>query len=179
MNIESLAIPDVLLIKPSLHEDERGFFYELFNQKEFNLKSGLNINFVQDNISFSKKNVLRGLHYQESPFEQGKLVSVISGEVIDVVVDLRKDSTTYGKYVKEKLSSENKKQIWIPPGFAHGYYTCSGGANFLYKTTNYYSKKHEKIIIWNDSSLNIDWSISESPIISAKDANGKNFKGVS
>ena len=179
MNIESLAIPDVLLIKPSLHEDERGFFYELFNQKEFNLKSGLNINFVQDNISFSKKNVLRGLHYQESPFEQGKLVSVMSGEVIDVVVDLRKESKTYGKYVKEKLSSENKKQIWIPPGFAHGYYTISCGANFLYKTTNYYSKKHEKIIMWNDSSLNIDWSISESPIISSKDANGENFKGVS
>ena len=178
MNIESLAIPDVLLIKPSLHEDDRGFFYELFNQKEFNFETGLNINFVQDNISFSKKNVLRGLHYQENPFEQGKLVSVTSGEVIDVVLDIRKESKTYGQHIVEKLSYENKKQLWIPPGFAHGYYTCSASAQFFYKTTNYYSKEHEKIILWNDNKLNIDWKLEGIPIVSKKDANGDYFEGL-
>ena len=178
MNIESLAIPDILLIKPSLHEDDRGFFYEFFNQKEFNSKSGLNVNFVQDNISFSKKNVLRGLHYQKYPLEQGKLVSVISGEVIDVVVDIRKGSKTYGQYIIEKLSYENKKQLWIPPGFAHGFYTCSLSAQFFYKTTNHYSKNHEKTILWNDNKLNIDWKLKEVPIISKKDANGDNFESL-
>ena len=178
MIIEPLKIPDVLLIKPSLHEDDRGFFYELFNLKEFNLKSGLNINFVQDNISFSKKNVLRGLHYQKSPFEQGKLVSVIYGEVIDVVLDIRKGSETYGKYIVEKLSNENKNQLWIPPGFAHGFYTCSKSAHFFYKTTNYYSKEHEKIILWNDEKLNIDWKLVGTPIVSKKDNNGDSFEGL-
>lgn len=178
MIIKYFDIADILLITPSFYEDDRGSFYEFFNQKKFNAKTGLNINFVQDNISFSKKNVLRGLHYQEEPYEQGKLVSVISGEVIDVAVDIRENSKTYGKYVKEKLSSENKKQLWIPEGFAHGFYTCSNSVIFLYKTTNYFSKNHERIITWNDETLDIDWSIDQQPFISEKDANGKNFKGL-
>ena len=177
MIVKQLDIPDILLIKPSLYEDDRGFFYEFFNQKKFNLQTGLDISFVQDNISYSKKGVLRGLHFQVSPMQQGKLVSVISGKVIDVVVDIRENSKTYGKYIKETLSCENKKMLWIPQGFAHGFYTLSENTIFLYKTTNFYSKEHEKILIWNDKSLNIDWGIKGNPIISYKDKNGLSFNG--
>jgi len=177
MIVEPLSISDVLLIKPSLYDDHRGSFYEFFNQKEFNTKTDLDINFVQDNISYSKQGVLRGLHYQVSPMQQGKLVGVLNGEVIDVVVDIRKNSKTYGKYIKEIISSKNKKQLWIPPGFAHGFYTLSENTIFFYKTTNFYSKEHEKTLVWNDASLNIDWGIVGKPITSKKDTSGQPIYG--
>ena len=157
MKVTSLKIPDVKLIEPSVFEDERGFFYESFNQQKFNKEIGENITFVQDNHSKSSKGVLRGLHYQEAPFAQGKLVRVISGEVFDVAVDIRKDSSTYGQWVSQILSAENKKQLWIPEGFAHGFLTLSVDAEFLYKTTNYYSPKHEHLIHWNKNEFAINW----------------------
>ena len=142
MKAISLKIPDVKLIEPDVFEDERGFFFESFNQQKFNEAIGLDVTFVQDNHSKSKKGVLRGLHYQDEPFAQGKLVRVICGEVFDVAVDIRKDSTTYGQWVSEILSGDNKKQLWIPEGFAHGFLTLSDMAEFLYKTTNFYSFNH-------------------------------------
>ena len=157
MKVTPLKITDVKLIEPDVFEDERGFFYESFNQKKFNEALGENITFVQDNHSMSSKGVLRGLHFQEEPFAQGKLVRVVAGEVFDVVVDIRKDSPTYGQWVSEVLSAENKKQLWVPEGFAHGFLTLSDYAEFLYKTTCHYSKQHEKIILYNDTDLNIDW----------------------
>jgi len=157
MKVSPLKIPDVKLIEPDVFEDERGFFYESFNQQKFNGAIGENITFVQDNHSKSFKGVLRGLHYQEPPFAQGKLVRVVAGEVLDVAVDIRKESSTYGKWVSEILSAENKKQLWIPEGFAHGFLTLSDYADFLYKTTRHYSKQHEKIILYNDIDLDIDW----------------------
>jgi dTDP-4-dehydrorhamnose 3,5-epimerase len=152
-----LKIPDVKLIEPDVFEDERGFFYESFNQQNFNEAIGQKITFVQDNHSKSKKGVLRGLHYQEEPFAQGKLVRVVSGEVFDVAVDIRKDSRTFGQWVSQVLSADNKKQLWIPEGFAHGFLTLSNEAEFLYKTTNFYSKMHEKVLSWNDYNLKITW----------------------
>jgi dTDP-4-dehydrorhamnose 3,5-epimerase len=146
MKVTPLKITDVKLIEPDVFEDERGFFYESFNQQKFNEAIGQNITFVQDNHSKSSKGVLRGLHYQEAPFAQGKLVRVVAGKVFDVAVDIRRDSPTYGQWVSEILSAENKKQLWIPEGFAHGFLTLSHECEFLYKTTNYYSKKHERII---------------------------------
>jgi len=157
MKVTSLKIPDVKLIEPDVFEDERGFFYESFNQQKFNEAIGENITFVQDNHSKSSKGVLRGLHYQEAPFAQGKLVRVVAGEVFDVAVDIRGDSPTYGQWVAEMLSGENKKQLWIPEGFAHGFLTLSDETEFLYKTTNFYNSNYERCILWNDSSLDIPW----------------------
>lgn len=175
MKITPLRIPDVKLIEPDVFEDERGFFYESFNQKKFNEAMGQQITFVQDNQSKSKKGVLRGLHYQEEPHAQGKLVRVVLGEVFDVVVDIRHDSTTFGQWVGETLTSTNKKQLWIPEGFAHGFLTISDQAEVLYKTTMFYSKEYEKNILWNDPTLSIKWPIHHPPRLSSKDSVGIPF----
>lgn len=157
MKVTSLKIPDVKLIEPDVFEDVRGFFFESFNQQKFNEAIGENITFVQDNHSKSSKGVLRGLHYQEVPYAQGKLVRVIAGKVYDVAVDIRKNSSTYGKWVAEILSEENKRQLWIPEGFAHGFLTLSSSAEFLYKTTNFYSSSHESGYRYDSKMLSIDW----------------------
>ena len=168
MQVTRLAIPDVLLIEPKVFGDDRGFFCESFNQEQFDAAIGKKVNFVQDNHSKSSKNVLRGLHYQiQNP--QGKLVRVVSGEVFDVAVDLRKSSPSFGQWVGAILSAENKKQLWVPEGFAHGFLTLSESAEFLYKTTNYYSPQYERAILWNDSQINIVWPFEGSPSLSAKD----------
>ena len=161
MKVTPLKIPEVKLIEPDVFEDERGFFYESFNQQKFNEAIGQEVTFVQDNHSKSSQGVLRGLHYQEAPFEQGKLVRVIAGEVFDVAVDIRKESPTYGQWVSEILSAENKKQLWIPEGFAHGFLTISSEAEFLYKTTSFYSKMHEITINYLNNSFDINWPLKE------------------
>lgn len=172
MKITPTAIPDVLIIEPKVFGDARGFFYESFNQKAFNEATGTNHQFVQDNHSRSAKGVLRGLHYQiQQP--QGKLVRVVRGAVFDVAVDIRKSSPTFGKWVGVELSEENHKQLWVPPGFAHGFMVISDYADFLYKTTDYYAPEHERCIAWNDSSLKIEWPIEAAPKLSAKDGEGK------
>lgn len=171
MKATRLAIPDVVLIEPTVFGDDRGFFFESFNQHKFETTIGRQVNFVQDNHSRSVKNVLRGLHYQiQQP--QGKLVRVTHGEVFDVAVDLRRDSETFGKWVGATLSAENKYQIWIPEGFAHGFIVLSDSAEFLYKTTDYYSPLHERCIRWDDPNLNIKWPENIAPILSQKDMNG-------
>ena len=170
MKVTSLKIKDVKLIEPDIFKDERGLFYESFNQQKFNEAVSQNITFVQDNHSKSSKGVLRGLHYQEAPFAQGKLVRVVAGEVFDVAVDIRKDSPTYNKWVAEILSSENKKQLWIPEGFAHGFLALSNEVEFLYKTTNYYSKQHERLIPFDDDELKIKWPHMSKYILSTKDS---------
>lgn len=170
MKVTPLAIPDVVLIEPRVFGDERGYFYESFNQQAFSKATGLDVNFVQDNHSKSGKNVLRGLHYQLPPKSQGKLVRVIAGAVFDVAADIRKDSPTFGKWVGEVLSADNRRQMWIPPGFAHGFLVLSDAAEFLYKTTDYYSPAHERCIRWDDPDLAVEWPLAESPEMSAKDA---------
>ena len=175
MKVTPLSIPDVLLIEPQVFGDDRGFFYESFNQNKFDEAMGKKINFVQDNHSKSVKGVLRGLHYQLSPKAQGKLVRVIQGEVFDVAVDLRQSSPTFGKWVGEILSSDNRKQMWIPEGFAHGFLTLSDTAEFLYKTTDFYSKDHEEAIQWNDKTIGIDWP-SRNVSLSPKDNAALSFK---
>jgi dTDP-4-dehydrorhamnose 3,5-epimerase len=169
MNIIKTAIADVLIIEPKVFGDDRGFFYESFNQQQFEQAVGYSVNFVQDNHSRSSKGVLRGLHYQLSPYAQGKLVRVVQGEVFDVAVDIRKSSSTFGQWVGVNLSAENKRQLWVPEGFAHGFLTLTDSAEFLYKTTNYYSPESERAIIWNDSDINIEWPIDVEPILSGKD----------
>ncbi|UKO96814.1 dTDP-4-dehydrorhamnose 3,5-epimerase [Nostoc sp. UHCC 0870] len=172
MNVLQTDIPDVLLIEPPIFGDERGFFYESYNEKVFLDKVGISSHFVQDNHSRSVKNVLRGLHYQiHQP--QGKLVRVVVGSVFDVAVDLRKTSATFGQWVGVYLSAENKNQLWIPPGFAHGFLVLSESAEFLYKTTEYYAPQYDRTIIWNDPDLAIAWPIQEEPVVSAKDKVGK------
>lgn len=174
MQYRRLSIPDVILFEPKVFGDERGFFYESFNDRLFEQASGLKREFVQDNHSKSVKGVLRGLHYQiQQP--QGKLVRVVQGEVFDVAVDLRKPSPTFGQWVGEILSAENKRQLWVPEGFAHGFVVLSDTAEFLYKTTDYYAPAHERCIIWNDETLNIDWPKGISHTLSSKDALGKSF----
>ena len=168
MKFKKLLISDVVLIEPQVFNDERGFFYEAYNHKEFENILGRSVSFVQDNHSKSSKGVLRGLHFQMNPFQQGKLVRVVYGEVWDVAVDIRKNSPTYGSWVAETLSAENKKQLWIPEGFAHGFQVISDHAIFLYKVTNYYNPKYEKTILWSDLDLKINWPITQ-PIISEKD----------
>ncbi|EBN8214334.1 dTDP-4-dehydrorhamnose 3,5-epimerase, partial [Salmonella enterica] len=153
MNVIKTEIPDVLIFVPKVFSDERGFFMESFNQKVFEEAVGRKIEFVQDNHSKSTKGVLRGLHYQVEPYAQGKLVRCIAGEVFDVAVDIRKDSETFGKWVGVNISSENKRQLWIPEGFAHGFLVLSDSADFLYKTSNYYSPIHERGIVWNDPTI--------------------------
>ena len=165
------AIPDVLVIEPKVFGDARGFFYESFNAKAFQEAAGLDAQFVQDNHSKSAKGVLRGLHYQiQQP--QGKLVRVVQGEVFDVAVDIRKSSPTFGKWVGELLSGESKRQLWIPPGFAHGFVVLSETAEFLYRTTDYYAPHFERCIAWNDPELAIDWRFAGTPTLSAKDTAG-------
>jgi dTDP-4-dehydrorhamnose 3,5-epimerase len=170
------AIPDVLIIEPKVFGDERGWFFESFNEKDFSTAVGHSVRFVQDNHSSSKKGVLRGLHYQMEQ-TQGKLVRVCHGAVFDVAVDLRESSNTLGKWVGVELSAENKKQLWIPPGFAHGFLVLSETAEFLYKTTDYWHAASEKCIVWNDSDLKIQWpNIGMDPILNPKDAAGMAFK---
>jgi dTDP-4-dehydrorhamnose 3,5-epimerase len=175
MKATRLEIPEVILFEPKVFGDERGFFYESFNQQKFNELSGLNVQFVQDNHSKSQKGVLRGLHYQLPPKAQGKLVRVVQGEVFDVAVDIRKSSPTFGQWVSAILSAENKQQLWIPEGFAHGFLTLSETAEFLYKTTDYYAPEMERSIVWNDEVLCIDWPLGGEPSLSAKDKVGNNF----
>jgi dTDP-4-dehydrorhamnose 3,5-epimerase len=172
MNIIPTKIPAVLMIEPKVFGDDRGFFYESFNEQEFAQKTGLNHQFVQDNHSRSAKNVLRGLHYQIKQ-AQGKLVRVVVGEVFDVAVDLRKSSPSFGQWVGCLLSAENKRQFWVPEGFAHGFYVLSDFADFLYKTTNYYAPEHERSLLWNDPEIGIDWPLADLPILSGKDQLGK------
>ncbi len=176
MQIVATAIPDLLVIEPKVFGDDRGFFYESFNQRRFTELTGVDDTFVQDNHSKSARNVLRGLHYQiRQP--QGKLVRVVAGEVLDVAVDIRRSSPTFGKWVGMRLSAENKKMFWIPKGFAHGFVVLSESAEFLYKTTDYWAPEHERSIIWNDPDLNIDWQLgSATPLLSAKDQAGKRFR---
>jgi len=171
MKVTDTKIPDVKIIEPTVFEDERGFFFESFNHKKFEETIGREVSFVQDNHSKSSKGVLRGLHYQLPPHAQGKLVRVVQGEVFDVAVDIRKSSPTFGQWVAETLSAENKKQLWIPEGFAHGFLTLSETADFLYKTTNYYAASYEKSIHWNDRALNVAWPLVGHPNISEKDKN--------
>lgn len=174
MNVNTTTIPDVLIIEPRVFGDERGFFYESFNQAQFEAAAGRKVHFVQDNHSKSTKAVLRGLHYQiKQP--QGKLVRVVAGEVFDVAVDLRKSSQTFGKWFGTILSGENKKQLWIPEGFAHGFVTLSESAEFLYKTTDYYSPEFERCIKWDDPLIGIDWPIISKPSLSIKDQIGKDL----
>ena len=170
MNTTPLAIPDVILIEPKVFGDERGFFFESFNQQAFNQATGLSPVFVQDNHSRSTRGVLRGLHYQLAPKAQGKLVRVIQGEVFDVVVDIRKSSATFGQWIGQILSAENHKQLWIPEGFAHGFITLSDTAEFLYKTTNYYTPELERCIQWDDPKIGINWATDIQPLLSPKDA---------
>ncbi len=168
------SIPEVIIFGPKVFGDERGFFYESFNKKVFKQATGLNIDFVQDNHSKSAKNVLRGLHYQ-TEHTQGKLVRVTQGEVFDVAVDLRQSSSTFGQWVGEKLSAENKHMIWVPAGFAHGFVVLSETAEFLYKTTDFYSPEHEISIQWNDADIGIDWPLDGEPSLSVKDKDGLAF----
>ncbi|EGQ9864785.1 dTDP-4-dehydrorhamnose 3,5-epimerase [Vibrio parahaemolyticus] len=175
MKVIDTKIPDVKIIEPAVFGDERGFFMETWNQKRFEeLVTGKPTKFVQDNHSKSKKGILRGLHYQTEN-TQGKLVRVISGEVFDVAVDIRKDSPTFGMWVGEYLSAENKRQLWVPEGFAHGFYVISEEAEFVYKCTNYYAPEAEKSIIWNDPNLKINWPLVDTPTLSEKDKTGEGF----
>jgi len=169
------AIKDLLIIEPKVFGDDRGFFFESYNQRNFAALIGCDVAFVQDNHSRSVKNVLRGLHYQiQHP--QGKLVRVVQGAVLDVAVDIRKSSPTFGQYVALELSAENKRMLWIPEGFAHGFAVLSDTAEFLYKTTDYYHPEHERSLLWNDPTLAIDWKLQTAPSLSGKDAQGKSFK---
>ena len=174
MKATPLAIPDVYLIEPQVFGDERGFFFESLNQAKFEEAIGRKVQFVQDNHSKSSKNVLRGLHFQTQQ-PQGKLVRVTQGEVFDVAVDVRPDSPTYGKYVAEVLSAENKRQLWIPEGLAHGFLVLSETAEFLYKTTDYYAPQFEQCIAWDDPSLAIKWPLEGAPKLSIKDLQGLAF----
>ena len=174
MQVVRTAIPDVLILEPRVFGDERGFFYESFNAQAFAEATGLNPAFVQDNHSRSQRGVLRGLHYQVQQ-AQGKLVRVSAGEVFDVAVDLRRQSPTFGQWVGAHLSAENKRQMWVPEGFAHGFVVLSEFAEFLYKTTDYYAPAHERCIRWDDPQLAIDWPLNEPPQLSAKDQQGVSF----
>lgn len=174
MNITATAIPDVLLMEPTVFGDDRGFFYESFNEQKWEELTGLQTRFVQDNHSRSARNVLRGIHYQiKQP--QGKLVRVVVGEVFDVAVDLRRSSPTFGQWVGEYLSAENKKSLWVPEGFGHGFLVLSDAAEFLYRTTDFYAPEHERCIIWNDTDININWPLGGDPILSEKDNKGSLF----
>lgn len=168
MIITPTALPDVLLIEPKVFGDARGFFFESYNRRAFAEAAGLDVDFVQDNHSRSAQGVLRGLHYQiQQP--QGKLVRVVAGAVFDVAVDIRKTSPTFGQWVGIELSAENKKMVWVPPGFAHGFLVLSEVAEFLYKTTDYYAPSHERTIAWNDPDIGIAWPLAGAPLLSAKD----------
>ena len=176
MKATRLAIPDVVLLEPKVFGDERGFFFESFNEQQFIELTGADVRFVQDNHSSSAQNVLRGLHYQLPPKAQGKLVRVVVGEVFDVAVDVRRASPTFGKWVGEILSADNKRQLWIPSGFAHGFLVLSEVAEFLYKTTDYYAPECERCIVWDDPELGIAWPLENYPALSAKDRVGMSLK---
>lgn len=179
MQATPLAIPDVILFTPRVFGDERGFFFESYNQRAFREATGLTLDFVQDNHSRSARGVLRGLHYQVEPRAQGKLVRVVQGAVFDVAVDIRPDSPTFGRWVGEELSAENKRQMWIPPGCAHGFLTLTESAEFLYKTTDFYSPEHERCITWDDPDLAIAWPLGGmQPVLSAKDNQGTSFQNA-
>ncbi|MCB5188067.1 dTDP-4-dehydrorhamnose 3,5-epimerase [Methylobacillus caricis] len=172
MNVITTSLPDVIVFEPKVFGDARGFFFESFNQKIFEEATGSKVEFVQDNHSKSAQGVLRGLHYQIQQ-TQGKLVRVVAGEVFDVAVDVRRSSPTFGQWVGEHLSSENNKQMWVPPGFAHGFLVLSETAEFLYKTTDFYAPVHERCIAWNDPDIGIQWpDIGNEPLLSAKDQQG-------
>ncbi|MFZ6727584.1 dTDP-4-dehydrorhamnose 3,5-epimerase [Undibacterium sp. MH2W] len=168
MNVIPTNLPEVLIIEPKIFGDERGYLYESFNAKKFAELTGVDLQFVQDNHSMSAKNILRGLHYQIKQ-AQGKLVRVVSGEVFDVAVDLRKSSPRFGQWTGVYLSAENNKQMWIPPGFAHGFVVTSDKAEFLYKTTDYWAPEFERSLMWNDPAIGIEWPITEAPVLSGKD----------
>lgn len=180
INFKQLSIPDVFLIEPKVFNDERGFFFESYNQSEFEDAINRKVTFVQDNHSKSTKGVLRGMHYQSEPYAQGKLVRVISGEVFDVAVDIRKDSKTYGYWIGEYLNAENKKQLWIPEGFAHGFLVLSDIAEFVYKTTNFYYPQYENVIRYDDPDISIKWPIDLGNhfFVNSKDSNGISFKSL-
>lgn len=174
MRAIATSIPDVLIIEPKVFGDDRGFFFESFNKREFANLVGRDVDFVQDNHSRSARNVLRGLHYQiQHP--QGKLVRVISGRVFDVTVDIRRSSPSFGKHIAVELSAENKRMLWIPEGFAHGFVVLSDSAEFLYKTTDYWYPEHERCLKWDDPVLNINWQLDSLPLLSGKDAQGKSL----
>lgn len=175
MKATSLAIPDVFLIEPTAFGDERGFFFESFNHQQFEHAIGRSVQFVQDNHSKSSQHVLRGLHFQTEQ-AQGKLVRVVAGEVFDVAVDVRKGSSTFGQWVGARLSAENKRQLWVPEGFAHGFVVLSDSAEFLYKTTDYYAPQFERSIAWNDADIGIEWPLDTEPLLSAKDQNAMSLK---
>ncbi|HDI59005.1 MAG TPA: dTDP-4-dehydrorhamnose 3,5-epimerase [Desulfobacteraceae bacterium] len=175
MKISPTQIPEVLLIQPEVFGDARGFFFESYNEKRFRELTGLLVAFVQDNHSRSRRGVLRGLHYQVRR-PQGKLVRVVAGEVFDVAVDLRRSSATFGRWVGRRLSADNKRQLWVPPGFGHGFCVLSETAEVLYKTTDYYAPEHERCIRWDDPDLNIRWPLDGAPLVSEKDRRGVSFK---
>ncbi len=172
MHITPTDLPEVLLIEPKVFGDDRGFFFESYNRRAFAEAAGIDVDFVQDNHSRSARNVLRGLHYQIEQ-AQGKLVRVVAGEVYDVAVDIRRSSPNFGKWVGMRLSADNKRMLWVPPGFAHGFLVVSEAAEFLYKTTDYYAPQHERCIAWNDPELAIDWPLAGAPVLSAKDQLGR------
>jgi dTDP-4-dehydrorhamnose 3,5-epimerase len=175
MEIVKSALPDVLVLKPRIFADERGHFFEAYNRREFETKTGLRVSFVQDNVSRSQKGVLRGLHYQ-NPQPQGKLVRVLAGEIYDVVVDIRRDSPTFAQSTAIRLSADNALMVWVPAGFAHGFLALSDFADVLYKTTDYYAPQHEHCIVWNDPQLAIEWPLTGPPELSPKDRRGKLLK---
>ena len=171
MKVTPTSMPEVLVFEPTVFGDDRGFFYESFNGREFSHSTGLSVNFVQDNHSRSAKNVVRGLHYQiRQP--QGKLVRVIAGSIFDVVVDIRASSPFFGRWIGVELSAENRRQLWVPPGFAHGFVVTSDSAECLYKTTDYWSPAYERSILWNDPALAIAWPLTGEPMLSGKDSQG-------
>ncbi|SAK69519.1 dTDP-4-dehydrorhamnose 3,5-epimerase [Caballeronia ptereochthonis] len=172
IQVTATALPEVRIIEPKVFGDARGFFYESFNGREFAEHVDGGVEFVQDNHSRSGRGVLRGLHYQIE-HAQGKLVRVVEGEVFDVAVDIRKSSPNFGKWVGVRLSEENHRQLWVPPGFAHGFVVLSEAAQFLYKTTDYWYPEHERSIVWNDPAIGVDWPIDFEPVLAAKDAAGK------
>jgi len=172
---EKIEIEGLKIFNPVAFRDQRGYFMELYNELRLNNAINEEVSFVQDNISNSHKNVVRGLHFQAPPFAQGKLVKVLKGRILDVVVDIRKESLTYGKHLKIELSEENRTQLWIPEGFAHGFIALEDHTLLSYKCTNYYSKEHERALLWNDPDLNIRWDI-ENPIVSEKDMQAPSFK---
>jgi dTDP-4-dehydrorhamnose 3,5-epimerase len=177
MKLIETKIKDLYILEPRVFGDDRGYFFESFNSQTFQELIGEEVEFVQDNQSMSGENIVRGLHFQNPPFAQGKLVRVIKGEVIDVAVDIRKDSPTYGEHVSVRLSGENNRMFWIPPGFAHGFSSLEEGTIFSYKCTNYYSKESEGSVAWDDPELNINWGV-ENPIISEKDQESRLFRDL-
>lgn len=178
MEAARLAIPEVVLLSPKVFGDDRGFFFESFNQQKFEQLTGVHRRFVQDNHSRSQRGVLRGIHYQLPPKAQGKLVRVVSGEVFDVAVDLRRSSPSFGRWVGARLSAENKQMLWIPEGFGHGFVTLSDSAEFLYKTTDFYAPESERCIAWDDPAIGIDWQFSSAPLLSGKDRQGASLSAA-